>query len=451
MKFKKLLIAALALSPICAIAQKPQLIGLTNSIYSHPLSDFLQTDSTVYTYSGTAVYPNYDQALTSNYSYALLGYYYASKINNTYDGSGNLLTSIRQTCDTPSTWVNATQDQYAYDASNNMIVHVNLVWKSGAWAVNSREGMTYNSANDRITDTLYYNNKGYGPKSLYHYTYDGSHNVVSDTGFGYYMGNWYTSSRDIYTITGGKTTNWLYTPYNGKKSAWINYSQDAYTYDGGGNLASDIYQRAADTTGTTFTNVEQRSFSYTGPLMMSNDTATWNGSAWVPSTHDSLSYDASGNKIAQVNSYWSSGISKFVYATNEENTFDPTSNVILTSTVSLWNFPGWAYATSKGLGSQARYYYGTTGVHDVANAGGSLKLSPVPAINYVNLDLTWDAPQSAIIAVYDMTGKLCSQWQAARGTKYNASVPTANLQAGNYIIRIQGANGVISQQFSVIH
>ena len=451
MKFKKLLIAALALSPICASAQKPNLLGLTHYTYNHALTAFLQTDSTVYSYSGSEAYPNYDQALTSDYSYALTGYYYASKINNTYDGSGNLLTSIKQICDTPSTWVNSTQDAYSYDASNNMILHVSMIWKSGAWAVTSREGSTYNGSNDQITDTLYYNGgKGYGPQSLVRSTYDGSHHLLSDSTYGYYGGTWYTSGRDIYTITSGKTSNWLHTIYNGKKSAWINYSQDAYTYDGGGNLASDIYQRA-DSTGATFTNVEERAFSYSGPLLMTSDTSTWTSGAWVASTHDSLSYDVNGDKIAQVNSYWSSSISKFVYSTNEENTFDPTTHVILSTTVSMWNFPGWAYYTSKGLGSQTLYYYGPLGVHDVANAGGSIKLSPVPAINYVNLNLTWDAPQTAIIAVYDMTGKLCSQWQTARGTNYNATVPTTNLRAGNYIIKVKGDNGTISQQFSVIH
>jgi len=450
MKLKKLLLVTFALTPMFASAQR--LVGLTNAIYNTAISDFLNTDSTVYSYTGTHAY--YDQALNSTYSYALSGYFWNTRTLKTYDGSGNVTKINVQNCDTPSTWVDVSETDYTYDGSGNTTsISVQMYNKStSTWYPYSRDGYTYDASNNMLTDTSYYNGgKGYGPQTLLSNTLDGSGHLVSSTYKTYFGGSWYNYVQDAYTVNGaGKILTDISQRYNSKKSVWTNSTQETYTYDGSNNILSYLYQTWDTAGGGSWQNNTMSTLTYSGSNVITLDTATYSGGAWAPQTHDSMSYDASNNMIAEIFQYYSSSISKYVNSTLISNTYN-ASNKITTSTLSRWNFPGWGYNTSKGLGTQARYYYETTDVPNVANAGGSIKLYPVPANNFLDINITWNKSQTAVIAIYDLNGKLYSQWQTANGGNYNTNIATNHLPAGSYILKVKGANGVITERFSVVH
>ncbi|MGN6568810.1 MAG: T9SS type A sorting domain-containing protein [Flavipsychrobacter sp.] len=450
MKFKKLLLAALALSPICASAQR--LVGLTNATYNHALTAFLNTDSTVYSYTGGNSY--YDQALTNAYSYDLSGYYWKSRILKTYDMSGNVLTINTQTCDTPTTWVDVNETDYAYDGSNNVLSATQKTYNktSGTWNLYVHQGYTYDSHNNMITDTVYYNaGKGYGPQSLTTYSYDASNHLTGYIGYGYYGGTWYTSTKGVYTVnSAGKILTDIESRYNGKKAVWVNSSQDTYTYDGSNNMLSDITQTWDTAAGGSWVNYLQQNWTYSGNDMITFDSASYVSSAWNPIEHDSMSYDGSHNMIARLNSTWRFAVGRYIYTTEWLNTYT-AANKIESTTTNSWSTSSSSWYLQPAVDTRALYYYDLLSVHDVYNAGGSIKLYPIPANNFLTVNITWDKAQSALVGIYDLNGRPFAQWQAAAGTTYNTTVSTNSLPSGNYIIKVKGANGVVTERFTVVH
>jgi hypothetical protein len=117
-----------------------------------------------------------------------------------------------------------------------------------------------------------------------------------------------------------------------------------------------------------------------------------------------------------------------------------------------WNAGGFWFPTTTDYYN--RYYYeeyGSTGVANKENTQAELKLYPVPAMGTMNMDLKWSTAQSATIAIFDMHGRVMSQWQLSSTDTYHKSIDVSQMPAGIYILKVQGAKDATIQQFTVAH
>jgi hypothetical protein len=54
------------------------------------------------------------------------------------------------------------------------------------------------------------------------------------------------------------------------------------------------------------------------------------------------------------------------------------------------------------------------------------------------------------IAIFDMWGRLLKQWAPGKLAQYGATLPIADLSAGNYILQVRSSTFNAQQQFSVV-
>jgi hypothetical protein len=117
-----------------------------------------------------------------------------------------------------------------------------------------------------------------------------------------------------------------------------------------------------------------------------------------------------------------------------------------------WDATGGSWVVDT-YATVTRYHYETyttTGLETVRDNGGVVEIFPVPAMNTLNINATWTDPQPFTVSIMDMSGKTFTTWTVAAKKQYQEAVPVNELPPGNYIISLQGGNGRVSKQFSVI-
>ena len=94
----------------------------------------------------------------------------------------------------------------------------------------------------------------------------------------------------------------------------------------------------------------------------------------------------------------------------------------------------------------------TVGVTEVNNLDINLTLAPNPAIDLVNLQIEGsDNSFDSEISVLDQTGRLISKidYKISKGNS-NVELSTVDLQSGNYFVKIQSSEGIITRKLIII-
>jgi len=363
--------------------------------------------------------------------------------------------------DTARTWgyhndgtgfVDSTNTIETFDANNMLTSVTNQTWNGTSWTNVS--------------------------KSLYFYTGTQLTTLVYQA---WEVSNWINISNDVYSYDpSGRLTQDVYGIWNSLTAAFTSSSEWTYFYDGSGNM---IQKNQLTISGSTYTNVSQESITYNSANEITSDTySQWNGVSYVPSYMNAYTYDTVGDRLtAQYSTYnmsssaWDnvtlktySAFSNMMPGAELDQTWDTTgggswvnvkeytytyntSNQLINSVGESFNPAGFPeFANGDPMSNYYYESYSTTAVQNVV-ANGSVSIFPNPAQDAININLKWNQAQSFTIAVFDMSGRMMSLTSVPATAQYSTMLNVNTLPAGNYIIKINGQNGQITQQVVVAH
>lgn len=87
------------------------------------------------------------------------------------------------------------------------------------------------------------------------------------------------------------------------------------------------------------------------------------------------------------------------------------------------------------------YYYEPvfkTGINTTNTFDGKLQVYPVPAAGVLNVNVTFNQPQSFTATICDMHGRVVKQWNEQATVEYSRSILTNELAPGSYMLNING-------------
>lgn len=389
---------------------------------------FQYSDSTTYNYSHGR---GGDLTHTMMYDNSTVMTYDTGTYTNTwnyikrYDANNNDTSTIAQYWDNVAgVWVPYSNTLYFYNTSNKLTSMVTQAWSGTVWYPLSRNLYTYNGTGKLVNDLFQvYTLGSYFNTSQKTYYYDAiTNNLINETDQDYISSTWIYSNLWDYTYTSAnqiQTTT--YKTWNG--SGWDPHTKYINTYDVAGDMTYKnlLSYNAIDSTWKDDSMHIYSGFVAHNPSMdvvQRNDTGTW-----LNVMQYTFSY----------NSY----------------------NQLTTSTGISWNEPSAIFEFAAG-DPRHNYYYGTynpgeVSVKNVSDNGGSANVYPVPAQNIINVDLKWDAVQSADLVIYDAQGKVVRHWATPAATQYTSSVSVDNMADGLYFLSITGAQGKIVKQIVIAH
>ena len=460
-KFTYILVCCFLFISSLSNAQSSIIIETANTSYTTDSIGWYAYDSTYYFYSGVrggfpVIQNGYWEYVgkfdTVYYAYRSdrAGMYSTTyRTVETFDTHDNLLSSTSQTYDTATgTWKSYYQTVYTYDAHNNTLSTTYQNWDTssgGSWKNAARYSYSYDASNNMLTDTtLIPSGSAWNFSSLYLYTYNSHNDLVENIDMSYVGGSWANSEKYTYYINAGHKPDSMLV-YMPSGPAWSNFYKDIYTYDGSYNMLTDTMLQWNNIT-FVWHNIYLHVYTYSGSDRLSDEYKTAQGdTAWVGFRYTSYNYDANHNETLALYQNWDTATKTYINYYKYDNSFNSLKKLD-TLVYSTWASGAWA--TSY----KTKYYYKTLdGVKDIAQNGGDMHLYPSPANGYMNVDIKWKTAQAAKLAIYDMNGRLCRQWAADASLNYHCNIPTTNLPAGNYILKVQGDAGQAAQQFSVVH
>lgn len=90
-------------------------------------------------------------------------------------------------------------------------------------------------------------------------------------------------------------------------------------------------------------------------------------------------------------------------------------------------------------------------VHTVVNNVDQIKLYPNPAINELHISCKRPQAKPLTVAIYNMRGQMVKHWVEEPTDTYQKTLATDALDAGHYILVLQGSAERTTAQFTVVH
>lgn len=348
------------------------------------------------------------------------------KYTYTYDANNNMSSYTMQKLNiSTGTWTNLEKHLYTSDAAGNRLTDIIQKWDvpTASWSFLSEHAYTYNSKNTMVSDTFKYINPMYMrlmDSTVSEYTYDTAGNLTLfralsvtfvPASYSYYYPTKYMYEYQYNSITKDLDQK-LHEVPSTHGPGWFIDSIIYYTFDTSHNL---VYEENP--------HYYNNTFEYdTAHNLLSATYVVWNvGGPIKPSFRHFYSYNS--------------------------------DNLVTMFTYELYDI-----ASGKWKGqTQDRYYYITppppkrTAVGNVNQQMGSLLVYPSPANSVLNIDIHTQKELPIIIAIYDMQGRIWSQWQVDAALFSHSSIPVSQMPAGNYILNVKNESGQVSKMFTVAH
>jgi len=344
------------------------------------------------------------------------------KYTNTFDTNNDTLTSADQSWDTTtSAWVNQSNSIYTWDGSGNMLTYIEQGWSGSAWVNSYKYTYTYDAGNNRLTAVVQVWNTGtssWDNNSQYLYTYTSANKIATEILQTWSSSAWENQDKTTYTYNSSNdllTT--LNQTWNLGTSAWDNNTLETATFDGSHDQLTDLNQ-SWDIPSSSWLNnsmITNTGFVATYPLQVVEQ--NWSGTAFVNSTEETYTYNTHGQPTSLITTSWNSG-----------GFWQPVVN-----------------------DESLRLYYAdyTTSVSNISNSNCTASVYPVPAKDMLHLSITWNEPQAFSIEIIDMSGRTVSRWNMPETKNYSGNITISNLPAGNYIMKMTGANAQSVQQIII--
>lgn len=342
----------------------------------------------------------------------------------TYDSSSNMLSKTQQRH--ALDWVNVDRYLYSFDAASNALTVLYQIWSTNGWQNNYNHAFTYDTYNNRTNDIYQtYDTTRFIWVNIANgdYTFNTSNKVVTEKVQKWIGSSWLDSAR--YQFGYDMTNTYLESKLRDVNisATWVYDTNVVYTYDTNHNMVSELHQ-----------------YYWGYPTL------------WMDSSLYTYTYDANHNRISALKQNNTTRSVPTAYQNEWYEEYSYNNYHQMTSYKSTeWNVIGgfWEPTTADHF---HRYYYAiATGVSNTTKQEGDLKIYPSPANDILDIALTWDKEENSLIMIYDMSGRLWSQWQTGAKQAYHYQYPVVQLPSGIYIISIRNANNEISKIFSVAH
>ncbi len=401
--------------------------------WSHNGVMFTPKDSASYNYSsvlrgGDLTHTlKYDNFTTWKYQDTSSNYHDSLYYTQTFDANNNItMTTIQNWSSSTSAWVPVNRILYTYNSANMMLTKIWQSWGGSSWVPVWGDVYTYDGSNNLILDLYQTWNSltsTFDPYSQKTYSYDPvTHKLLNETDQDLFSGTPTYTGEYVYTYTSANQV--LTTTFSTWSSGWVNSNMTTNAYDVSFNKITQLYQ-------------------------------VWDvpTSAWVNVTYSIYSsFTASHMPVLEIDQWWNSAGSGS-WVNSIQYTYGYNSYNQMTSSIGQsWNVVGiFEYANGDPM---TNYYYSTysviNGVKNIVSNNGSANMFPVPAQNMLHIDLKWNEAQSSTIAIYDMAGRIVTPlMDIPASTEYHTALSVNNLASGNYIVKINGANGQIENQIVV--
>jgi len=385
------------------------------------------TDSTVYVYSGSR---GGDLDHTMKFDTALQFAYDGGNYDNGYraiqvfDASNNITyTKVYAWDPSGNAWVNSDSVYYSYDANNNLLKTTVTEWdiNNSNWVNLNRDSSVYNAGNEEISHTWQ--------------DWDGN------------TGTWVNNEEDIYTHLYNQTATTLI-------KAWNAPQWDSIVF---------------------FHNIFDASHNIMITEEQDKDMAT---QLWVNQRKDSFTYDASNNKLTDLQYNWYNDSSRWI-----KSRFTAYSNFTghspQTETIQDWDDLTQLYNNEKKTNNSynsfeqltaftneswinnnwvstfgdygGRYYYEDYSLHVTTLSAnkGDISVYPVPADQELSVRITWDEPQLSTMNITDMRGLLVKTLELPIGSDVRQTISLGDIPAGNYLISVDGTKGHLTQKLTI--
>jgi len=366
------------------------------------------TDSSVYTYSGgrggdfewptgETFNKHWKPDTYKGYSNNPVSHTSTQKQTATinYNSFGDWLSyQAQQWVPATSSWRNTSRDTFMYDGLHNLITEEVRQWdtSSNSWVNYAQTNYTYTSANKIATEVdKRWSSGTWVGTFMYTYTYNSSSQVTSQIQLSWStsLGIWDTPYKDTFIYAGANLVEARHYDFQPTTSLWVPWGRDSF-------------------------------YNFTGSRPQTSIDQSWNSatSSWVNGGQTQFTYNSFYQSTSGYYAVW-----------------DPASN---------------SYRPIQGRYGYRNYYETyVTAVNNITTENGTTNVYPVPAQNEINLDITWNESQPFTITVVDMLGNIASKTEVPACQHYTAKQSVIELEAGNYIINVEGAKGRIVRMITV--
>lgn len=297
-----------------------------------------------------------------------------------------------------------------------------------------------------ITICFYYS----GGLKQYHYNSLGQLDTISAGG---------SVMKTIYVYNTNGTIYRVYNVYTDNINALFNNMRSTYNYNTSGQLTA-IITDLFDTVSATFNRNGYREFySYT----TANDTneivkQKWDVATggWVNQEKRVFLFDANHNVLSNILIEWKNN----AWDTFRRSSYTYNAQNLLTyNEVEFWNknTKAWEYKTDTfAFGTSQRFtftyeYYSPASVTSTIIKDKSINLYPVPAVGNIIIEVNKEFKQPFHAAIYDMQGKIYTEWSVQPCSAYKQTIPIDNLPTGNYCIKLSAEDGDMVKRFTLAH
>ena len=377
----------------------------------------------------------------------------SSRVTNTYDANGYLISTLQQFSLGGPTWTNQTLNTFTINPDGTVSQEVNQNWNlpTMSWKNYYRSTYTYN-ANKTIHQTVVEQWNGVSSWINFErltYSYDAQGRELTELNERWQTNAWVNNTLSTSTYNGsGQLTSNLYQSWNSGSNAWDNVNKTLYTYYGNGNLFQTTLQLANPNT-NVLENSSRSTFYYTTdcilPLTLLDFTATLSGKdvllKWTTTKEVNTSYfDIQSSKTAET----FSKIGSVKAATNSAQKID--YQFVDANPTALAS--GKIYYRLKMVDRDGKFNYSK--IAFVGLAQGENLFSIFPNAVKDNLFLLYYAQNTsrAEVRVIDQSGRVMYRQQlnsVQAGNQVNINV--SRLHAGSYYLELVTNEGIRSSKF----
>lgn len=340
-------------------------------------------------------------------------YEVVGRTTQTFTPDGHIATQMHTSADGLGNWIDNEWHKYNWNTDGTVATHTQANLQTAPHWDSSRTTYTYNSAKQVTLEFVEVRWASYP---------------------------WKNGSKQFTTYNGsGKPISWLSVIWDGV-SQYDSATRFIYNYNGAGQLVQQFIQSYS---GGGWVTDQDHNFTYdnNGNLIQHETLDLMNSSA----VKLDYIYDVHNDRISEEQSDKGGVVINYEKTRRNEYTYNSLHQL---TKMDLFY---WDNTTSQfsSLINTEYYYYELypTSVEDVMQTAAAIRIFPVPASNYVQVQLSSQQPTDIIL--FDMSGKPVKYAAIAGGTA-NSRIDISNLPAGMYTLHAMVNGQSTVQRISVV-
>lgn len=421
-------------------AQQYRLKVFTHERYDWGVLNFVPSDTFCFSYSnGRGGYIPYATFVDNEYHIPHTEYRLNFVPEMKYDSSYNAILTFT------NKKIYSFYKQY-FDGNNNIVSR--LLYQLPPSAPNPLFDSFNYLSNKMISSKIVTNGYYQNATKYYHYNSLGQLDTININSF----------EKIVFEYNTDGTVYRVYDIYADSRYVYLNL-RSTYNYNTSGQLTT-IIRDGYDAVSATYNRNSYREFYtyYTG-----NDTneilkQTWDlkTGSWENLTKRIYSYDANHNVLSNIIIEWKNNAwdtfrrSRYTYNSH---------NLLASNETDFWNeySHAWEYKTDTfEFGQSQRFtftyepYFPASVTSKIAD-NEWINLYPIPAIDNITICINKTLKYPFHAGIYDMQGKIYTEWSVQTCSAYKQTMPIDNLPTGNYCIKLSAQEGEMVKKFMVAH